>query len=169
MAWFWSVANLDNTAPATLVLATAKIVIVTIRDHWYGINAEYVSEVSRMLQITNVPWTPGYVAGVVNLRGNIHSTVDIGVILGESPVTLDQTKKIVMCKSEDFSTGMIVDEMYEIIDIDENAIEPAISTLDVIRTEYISGVFELSGSVVSLLNLPRIIEKLKSDVGSNMA
>jgi len=140
-----------------------KVVVIGIRDLWCGVEMKYVNEVSSLLKITNVPWTPEYLLGVSNLRGNIISLVDTGMLLGRDPCVVKSTTRIVVCKSDGIQTGLLVDSMFEIADVDEAAIDTALTSQGTVRAEYISGEFEYNKRIVTVLNMPGIAEKLRTE------
>ena len=137
--------------------------MIGIRDLWCGVEMKYVNEVSSLLKITNVPWTPEYVLGVSNLRGNIISIVDTGAILGRGPCVVNPTTRIVICKADNIQTGLLVDSMFEIADVDDAAIDTAQASRGTVRSDYICGEFEYCKRIVTILNLPGITGKLRAD------
>lgn len=143
--------------------STKKVVVIGIRDLWCAIAMNHVTEVSSLLKITNVPWTREYVLGVSNLRGNIISIVDTGMVLGRDPCIVKPSTRIVVCKSDNIQTGLLVDSMFEIADVDETDIDTSLTYQGTVRAEFISGEFEYDKRIVTILNIKNIAEKLRID------
>lgn len=140
-----------------------KVVVIGVRDLWCAIDMKHVTEVSSLLKITNVPWTAEHVLGVSNLRGNIISIVDVGMILGRDPCVLKSTSRIVVCKAENILTGLLADSMFEILDVDEAAIDATVKARGTAMAEFINGEFEYDKRIVTILNMQSIAGKLRAD------
>ena len=92
---------------------------VTFRldDETYGINVMLVQEVLRVTDIAPVPGAPGYVVGIINLRGNVVTVIDTRMRFGLSPNEMNDSTRIVIIESEKQTVGIIVDSVSEVVDI----------------------------------------------------
>ncbi len=89
----------------------------------YCITLEYVKEFLKDVSVTPVPCTPDYVAGIMTLRGDFITVVDIKKFLGISqPKSIKEKNSIIIVETVDFKIGLLTDEIFDIINIAEELI-----------------------------------------------
>ena len=134
----------------------------------YGLRILTVREIIGYMEITAVPRVPRYVKGVINLRGQVISVVDLRAKFGMDPAErTDQTCIIVVetaapgagggAGGRTLSTGVIVDRVSEVLSIAADAIEdpPAFGTS--VRTDFILGLGKIGQGVKILLDIDRVL------------
>ena len=107
---------------------TRQLVVFRLAQEWYGVEITKVKEVIKVEKITYLPSSPQYVAGIVNLRGNILSVTDLKRILGLPHEELTETTRIVAIEPRIMETGLLVDEISEAIEVPVSKIEPPLSS-----------------------------------------
>src|SRR5580692_5065661 len=110
---------------------------------YFGIPVEQVQEVVRPQPITPVPLAPHAVRGLINLRGQILTAIDLRyrLGLGEPP---DDTKLMnVVVRTSDSLVSFLVDEIGEVLDIEEDTFEATPETLQGDMRELIGGAYKL--------------------------
>ena len=136
-----------------------KFVIFRAGGNLYASYGCDVREILTGREIFPVPFLPDYLPGLINVRGDIESALDICFFLGgERPAKANLL--IMMVQRESFCSGIIVDSIEDVIDLPLSAVKPPLSTLAGDAKELISGNVEFSGQTVALLD----IEKLKAKV-----
>jgi purine-binding chemotaxis protein CheW len=127
----------------------------------YGLEILKVREIIGYMDITAVPQTPPYVRGVINLRGQVISVVDLRSKFGmPSAERTDETCIIVVeagAAGRKLSTGLIVDRVSEVLDIAEGQIEDPPSFGGDVSTEVIVGMGKIGESVKILLDIDRVL------------
>lgn len=136
-----------------------QLVIFRLRDEEFGVEIGSVLEISRVLAITHIPEAPGFIEGVINLRGKVLAVVDLAKQFGlKEEKELPKTARIVVIEVRNITLGLIVDEVPEVISISEEKIEP---TPEIIQSEvnrhYIKGVAKLDERLIILLDLNNIL------------
>jgi purine-binding chemotaxis protein CheW len=136
-----------------------QLVIFRLRDEEFGVDIGSVLEISRVLDITHIPQAPGFIEGVINLRGQVIAVVDLARQFSLKPqAQLPKTARIIVVKVSDETIGLIVDEVPEVLRIAEENIEP---TPEIIQTEikrdYIKGVGKLGDRLVILLDIDKVL------------
>ena len=127
----------------------------------YGVEILKVREIIGYMDITAVPQTPHYVKGVVNLRGQVIPVVDLRAKFGmQTTEVTDETCIIVVEIAHDsrkLSTGIVVDRVREVLDIQSESIEepPAFDTG--VSTDFILGMGKVGDAVKILLDIDKVL------------
>lgn len=138
---------------------TRQIVVFRLHREWYGVEITKVREVTRVGKITYLPSSPGYIAGIVNLRGKILSVTDLKTLMGlphEDPT--DRTR-VIAVESGMVETGLLVDEVVESIEVPASKIEPTLLTLPVEQADYIEGQCKVDDRLIALVSVEKVLEK----------
>lgn len=125
----------------------------------FGVPIGLVHEIVRVPEITAVPDSPGYVEGVINLRGKIVSVVDLRKRFGEREITAHKKNRILVAEVEGKMVGLIVDSASEVLKIPDNEIELPPSVFEEGELNYVTGVGKLHGRLVILIDLSKILQK----------
>ena len=105
-----------------------ELLTFSLNEEWYGVDIENVVEVRECPRIFNIPHTPDYVVGVVNLRGEILSVIDIRKLLGLPTTPSDDQKHIVVVERNHVRVGIMVDRASGVVSIPDSAIKSSLST-----------------------------------------
>jgi purine-binding chemotaxis protein CheW len=125
----------------------------------FGVPIGLVHEIVRVPDITAVPDSPGYVEGVINLRGKIVSVVDLRKRFGEREIKAHKKNRILVTEVEGKMVGLIVDAASEVLKIPDNEIELPPSVFEEGELNYVTGVGKLHGRLVILIDLSKILQK----------
>lgn len=138
-----------------------KYLTFFLSDSVYGVGIDLVKEIIEFDGITNVPMTPDYIRGVINLRGSVVPVVDLGARLGKE--TKEVTKRTciiiieMMVDNESSDIGFVVDLVNEVVDISSEFIEPAPSFGADIRIDFIAGMARFDKDFTVLLDLENVL------------
>ncbi|HHY70773.1 MAG TPA: chemotaxis protein CheW [Thermoanaerobacterales bacterium] len=129
-----------------------------IGEEEYGIDILQVKTIERMMPITRVPKAPKFVEGVINLRGEIVPVIDLKKRFDlPSGETTDNTR-IIIVSVDDITMGMIVDSATEVVQLAQDAIEPAPPITGSIDSDYLDGVGKIDGRLLILLNVAQLLK-----------
>ncbi len=138
-----------------------KYLTFALGSEEYGLEIMKVREIIGFVEVTNVPQTPQHVKGVINLRGQVIPVVELRAKFGmETSEVTEETCIIVMEISNSertFSTGIVVDQVKEVLDIQREAIEPAPEFGAAVDTDFILGMGKIGNSVKILLDINRVL------------
>jgi purine-binding chemotaxis protein CheW len=133
----------------------------------YGLEILKVREIFGYMDITAVPHTPAYVKGVINLRGQVISVIDLRSRFGMPPVErTEQTCIIVVEISTDgrrINIGIIVDRVSEVLNIPAGSIEDAPSFGVDIDTSFILGMGKSGSAIKILLDIDKVLCRQEVD------
>ncbi|MCE5341953.1 MAG: chemotaxis protein CheW [Planctomycetaceae bacterium] len=138
-----------------------KYLTFALGSEEYGLEILKVREIIGYMDITAVPQTPSYVKGVINLRGQVIPVVDLRAKFGmETAKVTDETCIIVVeihQEGHKFSTGIVVDHVQEVLDIDGENIEEAPQFGSSVNTDFILGIGKVGESVKILLDIDKVL------------
>ena len=149
-----------------------KYLTFALAQEEYGLEILKVREIIGYMEITAVPQTPEYVKGVINLRGQVIPVIDLRGKFGmETTGITDETCIIVVEITQDdraFNTGIVVDRVQEVLDIDGQDIEEAPQFGASVDTNFILGMGKIGDTVKILLDIDRVLTGDRLDFGANM-
>jgi purine-binding chemotaxis protein CheW len=117
-----------------------EIVEFLLARERYGIETSYVREVYPLNDLMPVPCTPPFVLGVINVRGQIISVIDIKKFFDLPDKGLGDLNKVIILKSEAMEFGILADEIVGIGKLLEEDLQSSLPTLTGIREEYLKGI-----------------------------
>jgi purine-binding chemotaxis protein CheW len=137
----------------------AHLVCFRIGRETFGVDIFSVREIVRVREITKVPGAPGFVLGVINLRGRIISVVDLGRHLGLAPSEIGPASRILVVQLDEATVGFLVDAATAVLKVPGDAIEPPPELMGDVHSDSIQGVAKLEGRLAILLNLQRVLTR----------
>lgn len=123
-----------------------------------GVEVTRIQEVIRYQPLTAVPLTPSVIAGLMNLRGQIVTAIDLRQRLGLPPRAGEDLPTNVVLRTDDGAVSLLVDEIGDVIEVDEDAFERPPETLDGEARELIRGAYKLKGRLLLVLDAERTID-----------
>ncbi|MCK5323218.1 MAG: purine-binding chemotaxis protein CheW [Desulfobulbaceae bacterium] len=126
-----------------------------------GLDTCHVGEINRQTDITVVHRAPDYVRGVINLRGEIVTIIDLRKKFGFEPLAIDSEMRIVVILFGDENIGLLVDKVSDVINADPLDIEPPPSNLSGINSAYFNGIYKRKKHLVAILDIVEILKKEK--------
>jgi purine-binding chemotaxis protein CheW len=123
-----------------------------------GIDIGAVQEINRDTEATPVPHAARGVRGVMNLRGEVVTVVDLRAALGMEPIKTDRNSRNVIVNVGGELTGMCVDQVADILTLDASSIAPLPRNLDAVDRRYVLGVYPLETEILLLLNVESVLE-----------
>lgn len=127
----------------------------------YGIEIEHVQEVGQLTSIVPVPLAPTTIRGLVNLRGQIITVLDLHRLLELQPTectpdistnAADASTNIIVRWNQE-ALGLVVDRIGEVIEIDPVKVEPIPANVTPNEASSLTGIYTLPSQILHLLNL----------------
>jgi len=146
-----------------------KYLTFALGSEEYGLEILKVREIIGYMDITAVPQTPHHVKGVINLRGQVIPVIDLRAKFGmESADVTEETCIIVVEISQgdsNFSTGIVVDRVQEVLDIAGENIEEAPRFGSSVNTDFLLGMGKIGDTVKILLDINEVLSN--EDLGGH--
>ena len=121
----------------------------------FGVELKGVQEVIRSLEMTKVPLAPAVVSGLINLRGQVVTAVDLRRQLELEPSPPGTLAMNVVVRSEDGSVSLLVDEIGDVVEVEESTFEPPPETLRGAVRGMILGVHKLNDRLMHVLDIEK--------------
>ncbi|QKQ28251.1 chemotaxis protein CheW [Candidatus Reidiella endopervernicosa] len=135
----------------------SRWVTFRLADESYGIDVMQVREVLRNTEISPVPGAPGYVLGIINLRGNVVSIIDTRTRFGLPIHEADDSSRILILETADTVIGFLVDSVNDVAELNAADIEPAPDTGSGNTANYISGLSNRESGLLILLDSNKML------------
>ena len=146
--------KLGREAPETEVRSLLEIVEFELAGESYGIALSEVREVSLLKELTHVPCTPPFVAGIISLRGEIVTVIDIKQFF-ELPMSgITDLNRVIVVRAEEKQLGILADVIRGARSIPEEEMQSSLPTLTGIRADYLRGV---TGEQVIVLDAAKML------------
>ncbi len=156
-------ASLAGETSSNGVQREGKYLTFSLGEEEYGIGILRVKEIIGMMRITPIPQTPGFVKGVVNLRGKVIPVIDLRLRFGMEVIGYADRTCIIVVEISTASgrllTGIVVDSVSEVLNIKGSDIEDTPSFGMKLDTDIILGMAKTGGGVKILLNIDRVLTK----------
>jgi purine-binding chemotaxis protein CheW len=129
----------------------------------FGVELKGVQEVIRSLDVTQVPLAPAVVSGLINLRGQIVTAVDLRRRLELEPRAAGATIMNVVVRSEDGAVSLLVDEIGDVVEVEDSTFEPPPETLRGTVRTIILGVHKLKDQLMHVMDIEKACQMVETD------
>lgn len=128
-----------------------------LNNELFAVDVQKALTILDIKPITEVPNSPAYMRGVINLRGSVLPIVDLGVKFGMKETEIsDKTCIIVLCvkiEGEDVQLGILTDSVDEVFEIPDSKIETSPTIGTKYKVDFIKGMYQLPQTFIMLLNI----------------
>ena len=138
--------------------STQQFCTFLVDGHVFGTPVPKAQEVIQHQEMTQVPLAPDVVRGLINLRGQIVSAIDLRRRLGLEDRAAGQLPMNVVVRTNDGAVSLLVDEIGDVIEVEEETLESPPETLQGFAREAVSGVYKLSGRLLLALDIDKIVD-----------
>ena len=137
---------------------TVELATVFIGEAQCGMDILKIQEINKHMEMTVVPQSPEYVTGIMNLRGQIVTTVDLGSKLGLSSTKLsDESRNIIVHSAGEF-VGLLVDRIGDVVVAERSKVELPPANIGALQGKFLEGVFKTENSLIAILDVEKVLE-----------
>ena len=123
----------------------------------YGVEVEHVQEVLRTQQLTRVPLAPAAVAGLINLRGQVVTAIELRERLGRPPRPEGTDAVVIVVRLHGEAVSLLVDSIADVVDVDASDFEAPPDTLEGQARGLIRGAYKLDGKLLLALDVQKAV------------
>jgi purine-binding chemotaxis protein CheW len=135
-----------------------KYICFRVATEEYAINLMDIKEVIKPREITEVPHAPGFLPGIISLRGIIVPVFDMQARLGFERSTSSGKERIIIVRKQDGCCGLLVDEVFQVVTLEQQPIESPPTVLEGTDREFISGIGRHGEHMSILVDLEKILD-----------
>ena len=139
-------------------MSTQQLSTFTVDRYDFGVEVATVQEVIRYQEMTRVPLAPPAIGGLINLRGQVITALDLRHRLGMPERPEGQRPMNVVVRTEDGAVSLLVDQIGEVIETDVRHFESPPDTVTAQARDLIRGAYKLDGTLLLALDVPRTVE-----------
>lgn len=135
-----------------------KYLAFQIGNEIYGIYVKNINEIIGMRPFTVLPNVADYIKGLINLRGNVFPIIELRERIGLPNIPYTETTCIIIVNYNQYSLGLIVDNVIEVVDLDLSNATPPPQTYKGTQSKYITSIAKMDdGNVIILLDLEKLL------------
>lgn len=148
---------MSKTAQTTGTGNIVELATFYVGEALCGMDILKVQEINKLMQMTKVPQAPEYVLGILNLRGQIVTIIDLGekVGLGETDTNADPRNIIV--NSPGGYVGLLVKKIGDVVTADMEKLEPAPANMSGIQGDYFTGVYKTDAKLIGIIDVDKVL------------
>jgi purine-binding chemotaxis protein CheW len=133
-----------------------------VGDLFLGVELMRVQEVNRLQDVTRVPLAARVVSGLINLRGQIVTALDLRERLGLPPREDARRPMSVVMRSEQGIRSFLVDRVGDVVEADPETFEPPPQTLDAAARDFVRAVCKQPGRLLLVIDPERVVEAINA-------
>jgi purine-binding chemotaxis protein CheW len=127
-----------------------QIIVFTLKEKYYAIPTEDVEEIVKEMPFTHVPKAPSWVEGLINIRGNAITLINLYKLLSNTSETEELCyNSIIILKNNDKKVAFAVDSVESVSEIDSNDIQMT----DYANAKEVAGIIRLNNKMISLISM----------------
>ncbi len=132
--------------------STLQLACVYIGPMLCGFDIQHVQEIRKFTEVTEVPSSPAHICGIMNLRGQIVTVIDLGVKL-DLFLEQEHQKQIVIVNWNQEYIGLLVDEIFDVVNVAREKILPAPANIKGTHGKYFHGVYHFKEDLIGIIDL----------------
>ena len=138
-------------------LLAGQYVVFLIEKQLCALSIKEVVEIIRIQPITEVLGDRKYIAGMINLRGNIIPVLHLRKRYNMPNVPFNKKTRIIIIRNEQEEMGLMVDEVTMVTHIEEENLEPPLKMFNAIEKECFTGFAKVNEQLIGILNLGKVL------------
>lgn len=142
-------------------------VTMAIDNQWFGLSVAYVRDILGPRQITTIPLSSPEVAGSLNLRGRIITALNLRQALGLPTIQEPSKSMSIVVEHNDELYSLLIDEVGEVLNLNEDHLEPNPGTLDDRWKTLSEGIFQLEDYLLLSVDIDQLLTSLTSQGEEN--
>ena len=140
-----------------------ELIAFRIGEQEFCVDIMSVREIRGWTPATPLPRAPGYMKGVINLRGAVLPIIDLGARFGLTTSEPTARHVIMVAHVGGRMVGLLVDAVSDIIQLTDEAVQPTPDIASEHVKTFVKGLFALEGRMISLIELDRIVPEVEAE------
>ena len=137
---------------------TVEMATFYVGEALCGMDILNVQEINKLMDMTTVPQAPGYVMGILNLRGQIVTIIDLGKKLNLGKTDLSEMSRDIIVNSKDEYIGLLVSRISDVVEAEWDKVEPPPANIGGVQGKFFKGVFKTKERLIGILDVEKVLE-----------
>jgi len=138
---------------------TVELASFYVGEALCGMDILKVQEINKLIEMTRVPQAPEYVLGILNLRGEIVTIIDLGKKLGLKSTELNHKTRNIIVNSNGEHIGLMVEQISDVIQVEWEKVEPPPANISDVQGKYFTGVFKTADRLIGILDVEKVLKE----------
>ncbi|MCB2214683.1 chemotaxis protein CheW [Desulfofustis glycolicus] len=128
-----------------------------VGDALCGMDILKIQEINKLTQMTKVPQAPEYVIGILNLRGQIVTIIDLGKKIGLGETEINQDSRNIIVNDSSGHVGLLVRQISDVVSADMERRESAPANMHGIQGDFFTGVYKTEQTLIGILDVDKVL------------
>ncbi len=146
--------NSEQTTDKNLI----ELSTFLVGDALCGMDILKIQEINKLIDMTSVPQAPDYVLGILNLRGQIITSIDLGKKLGLGITNISEDPRNIIVNSKGEHIGLMVRKISDVVTANKDKFEPPPSNMGGIQGEFFTGVYKTKDKLIGILDVEKVLK-----------
>ena len=138
---------------------TLEFATFYVGDALCGMDILKIQEINKLMVMTKVPQAPDYVMGILNLRGQIVTIIDLGKKLGLSSTELTSKSRNIIVNSKGEYIGLMASRISDVMHSDKAKIESPPANIGGVQGKYFTGVCKTEDKLIGILDVEKVLKE----------
>lgn len=138
---------------------TVELATFYIGDALCGMDILKVQEINKLMDMTKVPQSPEYVNGILNLRGQIVTVIDLSKKLGLAATDFSETARNIIVNSDNEYIGLLVSRISDVVEADWEKVEDPPANIGGVQGTFFKGVFKTKNRLIGVLDVNKVLSE----------
>ncbi len=147
----------------TLLQGSRELIAFRIGDQEFCVNIMSVREIRGWTPATALPHSPGYMMGVINLRGAVLPILDLSARLGMKPAEPTARHVIIVAQVRTKVVGLLVDAVSDILTVTDENIQPTPEVSSDLERQFARGILAIEKRMICLIELEALFSETESE------
>ena len=136
---------------------TVELATFYVGEALCGMDILNVQEINKLMEMTKVPQAPEYVTGILNLRGQIVTVIDLGKKLGLSSTDFSESTRNIIVNADKEYIGLLVSRISDVVEAQWEKVEEPPANIGGLQGALFKGVFKTKDSLIGILDVNKVL------------
>jgi len=136
-----------------------QLVTFLVGDHYLGIPLQGVQEINRNLTLTPVPNSSPIVSGVLNLRGEVVTVLDLKMMVFGEPTEIGENTRNIVVNVQGERVGVLVDRIVDVVSVDHSDLDDLPPNLEKSGRQFFQGVFQTERGLLTMFEIDEAVRE----------
>lgn len=148
---------MDTMNAATKQNQSVELATFYVGEALCGMDILNVQEINKLMDMTKVPQSPEYVTGILNLRGQIVTVIDLGKKLGLTSTNLSDASRNIIVNAENEYIGLLVSRISDVVEAKWDKVEEPPANIGGVQGAFFKGVFKTKDRLIGILDVTKVL------------